>query len=62
MVIWTERIFEISLESVILGFFGDFGKVLKINNSRTAEDMKKHWYLPLSAERVNSEKMVVFQI
>ena len=41
MVIWTERIFEISLESVIFGFFGDFGKFKKINNSRTAEDMKK---------------------
>ena len=60
MVIWTERIFEISLESVIFGFFGDFGKFLKINNSRTAEDMKKYWYLQLSAERVDSEKMVVF--
>jgi len=41
MIIWTERILEISLESLIFGFFGDFRKFLKINNSRTAEDMKK---------------------
>ena len=41
MIIWTERILEISLESLIYGFFGDFRKFLKINNSRTAEDMKK---------------------
>ena len=41
MIIWTERILEISLESLIFGFFGDFRKFLKINNLRTAEDMKK---------------------
>ena len=41
MIIWTERILEISLESLIFGFFGDFRKFFKINNSRTAEDMKK---------------------
>ena len=47
---------------MIFAFFGDFDKFLKIYNSRMAEDIKKYCYPRLSAERVNSEKMVVFQI